>query len=351
MTNKRSHNKHINVKSKHEEKAEYIQESFFHRHLNVLFFLSLILNLFLAFSFVSGVLLRKEHNTEDSQLMESSPIDDYITYMNPVLEFRSDTQLQVNFAPLKRDIGNVIDKHEDLVISVYFESLNTGANFNLNGDLRFKPASMVKVPLAIAVVEKVENGELSYTQKIEITDAMKEDGGGELYKSPKGTTYTVEKLLEEMLKNSDNTAKNTLFALVTPDDMDSLVDNLGLESLFDNEGLITSKEYARVLRALYSSTLLDKEDSLKLLRYLMLSNRNRYLGSTLPKDTEIAHKFGIISKDKAYNDGGIIYYPDRPYILIVLVDGGNSKNFTEQSAAEIIGQISKMTYSYMSANE
>ena len=63
----------------------------------------------------------------------------------------------------------------------------------------------------------------------------------------------------------------------------------------------------------------------------------------VPKDVEVAHKFGERSGFegdlKQLHDCGIIYYPENPYLLCVMTQG---QNFDDLSAT--IGMISKMVY-------
>lgn len=61
--------------------------------------------------------------------------------------------------PIRLKFRDIIEKNGPNSISLYFEYLNTGANISINPDLRILPASLIKVPLAMAVMKKVERGE------------------------------------------------------------------------------------------------------------------------------------------------------------------------------------------------
>jgi len=43
--------------------------------------------------------------------------------------------------------------------SVYFEYLPTGANISINKDAEFFPASLLKVPVAMAIAKKIDKRE------------------------------------------------------------------------------------------------------------------------------------------------------------------------------------------------
>lgn len=63
----------------------------------------------------------------------------------------------------------------------------------------------------------------------------------------------------------------------------------------------------------------------------------------MPKDVEIAHKFGQRDVDgvglKQLHDCGIVYHPDGPYLLCVMTRG-----FDYDILSNVIGEISKRTY-------
>lgn len=81
-----------------------------------------------------------------------------------------------------------------------------------------------------------------------------------------------------MLLNSDNTAYRILYRNMSFDDLQDVLINLGLEDLFNEEGKMSSKEYTRLIRALYAATYLDEEYSQLLLDTLSRTSYDAYLG-------------------------------------------------------------------------
>lgn len=75
-------------------------------------------------------------------------------------------------------------------------------------------SSVVKVPVAVTVLEKVEKGELALDQRVELGPDDKVDGQGPLLGAKPGTKYTVRELLSHMLTKSDSTAADLLIRLV-----------------------------------------------------------------------------------------------------------------------------------------
>src|SRR3990167_10321236 len=86
--------------------------------------------------------------------------------LNPARKFVKQEDLIINFQPL-RDYLN--EKYEaDQNVSVYFEYLPTGASIAMHKDAEFYPASLLKVPMAMAVAKKIERGEWKWTNELEI---------------------------------------------------------------------------------------------------------------------------------------------------------------------------------------
>lgn len=281
-------------------------------------------------------------------LSYKSQTNDPFPLLSPQIELSKIENRIMNFAPLKTKVSEIAFKYENVKVSVYFEYLPTGANFVVNPDLRVPPASLVKVPIAIAITNKVQNGNLSLQDKFAISDEYKDPTWGELYKEVSGKEYSVEELLQFMLKDSDNTAKEILYNKLNAQDAQVLIDEIGVNDLFDTNGNINSKEIAKVFKSLYYSSMLTPSLSEMLLEFLESSDRDLFLGNAINEDIPVAHKFGINRPLKVYNDVGIFYHKNRPYIISILVDAKDAENFGQDEAKFIINSISKEVYKSVS---
>src|SRR3989344_4570154 len=150
---------------------------------------------------LNAILLFKNRN--ESKSAESAGGDKY-NLLNPARKFIKQEDLIINFQPL-RDYLN--DKYQaDPNVSIYFEYLPTGSNIAISKDAEFYPASLIKVPIAMAAAKKIEKGEWKWDSKLVLMAADKDDKFGTLYKEPTGSTYTIEELIKRSLVDSDNTA-------------------------------------------------------------------------------------------------------------------------------------------------
>lgn len=198
------------------------------------------------------------------------------------------------------------------------------------------------------IMSKVEKGELNLDQQYKIDPKFKDQYSGDLYKLPDNTPITLRELIEQSLVYSDNTAKNLLNSLVTDKDITELVNNLGMDNLFNKEGNATAKEYARVFRSLYYASMLSQEHSEYLLDLLSKSERDKYMAAEIPESTKVSHKYGSMKPERSFSDVGIVYLPNRPFLIAVTIDGRESENFDETAAKEVISTIVSKTYKYIS---
>lgn len=81
---------------------------------------------------------------------------------------------------------------------------------DLGDDRRWYLSSTIKIPVAIAVLEKVDTGEIALTDEIALEEADFVDGSGDLLGAPPGTRFDIATLLEKSLRDSDSTATDML---------------------------------------------------------------------------------------------------------------------------------------------
>jgi hypothetical protein len=90
--------------------------------------------------------------------------------IDPARPLYSDENLVTNIEPLRKFLKSLPEREKDKAdISIYFEVLTTGANVSVNADLKLWPASLAKLPLAMVVMKKIEEGSLQENSKIVFT--------------------------------------------------------------------------------------------------------------------------------------------------------------------------------------
>jgi beta-lactamase class A len=287
--------------------------------------------LFFVGNFVTHIVTKRAFSLEQLRVL---PL------LNPARAFIQPKDLIIDVQPLREELTSIGEK--DPRVSIYFEFLNTGANISVNKDADYWPASLLKLPVAMAVTKKIERGEWEWENELVVMTSDKDSRFGELYKQPIGTKLTLKKLVEEALQKSDNTANFMLVRNLEPTEFQDIYNHLGLEDFMSEEGRISAKKYSVIFRSLYNASYLSESDSQKLLEILSRTPFDEYAGSAIPDEVKFAHKIGVSDERNAFLDAGIVYVPKRPYILTIMIATNDN-----EEAKKIMYDISDRVYKYV----
>lgn len=262
--------------------------------------------------------------------------DNQYKFVHPLLAYRLPEGTSFfEFQSLKKHIEDKVaaaraaGEADD--VSVYFRDFDKGRWLGLNQNAAYNPGSLLKVPLMIFYFKQAENdpGLLDRELKYE----HQPDSG--LLESPSElvlhNSYTVERLIEAMIKDSDNGAMNTLLDNADSQALGEVYAALGIQdpnSASANQYVISTRTYSLFFRILYDSTYLIPQYSEKALEILAEATFKDGLAAGLPEGTAVAHKFGehVISQGQKIqeielHDCGIVYSRSSPYLLCVMTRG------------------------------
>ena len=292
----------------------------------------------------------KEGNKEQNQEIRQSGY----AFISPLLECEMDGNspiLKSAELKIKKTIQDeVIKKNPDNDVSLYYRDLKNGRGLGVNEYLGYSPASLLKVPLLIAYYKYSEQNSDIFARKI-----LFDKPSPEFFQQiqPKehikaGESYTVSQLIESMIKYSDNEATNLLFQNIDSKNLSSVFSDLGINmpDIYNSNNSMSVKDYASFFRILYNASYLSRNLSEQALELLSQVEYRNGLTAGIPANIKLSHKFGereALSEDKRIvrqlHDCGIIYHPDRPYLLCVMTKG---KNF--EDLALIVSEISRIIY-------
>ncbi len=270
-------------------------------------------------------------------------------FINPILECNVDFEyynpkrLQTQ---LETYIETTIEKTQVSQISYYARLLNNGATFWYEENIEYTPASLIKLPLAIAFLKHVSFSSLA--EKTTITQVPDDILERNFWEDVIGQwkQYSFQELFEAMLKKSDNTAALAIINFLWVDPIYRVYREFGLENL-DFSDLwsieISSKAYASFFRMLYNASYIPRQDSEFLLSLMTQWDFKSGIAELLPRWIKIANKFwerkNPLNNETQLHDCGIIYAKENPYVLCVMTKGSD---FDAQ--LESIQTISKMIY-------
>ncbi|WP_461205283.1 serine hydrolase [Clostridium sp. DL1XJH146] len=237
-------------------------------------------------------------------------------------------------------------------ISLVIENLDNNENLvSYNSENKMVSASIIKVPIMIAILEMVDRGEVSLSSIIEVSDASILDDSKVFEYGP--SKYTLDELLVWMIINSDNTATNCLIDFVTMDRINdfcvrhSLKNTILERKMLDFQAIKNGKnnytsagDMKTIYKAIFDRNMLNAD-----LGYYAISvlRRQRAKGLSMRyinDEIVVAHKTG--SLDFLKHDVGIFYLKDVNYYFGAFVTEAPD----EEYGKKWIGRVSKLVYEY-----
>lgn len=309
---------------------------------------------------VGGLALRIYSITQEQTHLFSSILHDPSkgAFTNPILDcefFQNDDF--TSFKKLEYKIKDIIKDEQRLEhaenVSVYFRDMNTGAWIGIEEKEPFSPASLLKVPMMIAYYKVAEKDPTLLTKLVEYhaEDYASVDLTQNIVPTEtlvENNKYRIEDLISRMIISSDNSSQFLLLDQMPESAFDTVYVDLGIAipGVRGSEDFMTVKEYASFFRILYNATYLTRDSSERALQLLSKVEYDKGLKAGVPSNIAVSHKFGergFINGDlkdiRQLHDCGIIYYPERPYLLCVMTRGSDL-----DSLSKTIKRISRTVY-------
>lgn len=261
---------------------------------------------------------------------------------------------------LQRKIEQIISGFHG-EIGIYIKDLTTGKAITINEDTVFPTASIVKVPVLVGIMHKIQSGELQYQQDFEYRDSLYYSSGDILSAYKSGQKIPLKKLVLLMLSTSDNTASLWLQSISGGGErINTIMDSLGLKNTRVNSrtagrenyrsiygwGQTTPKEMAKLFEMIYRNKLFSPEACDRMMRCL---GRNYWdineAISEIPPYIEVFSKNGCV--DASRNEVLLVNAPHHPYILSVFTKGNTDTSWNHDNEAWTIERkISELLWNY-----
>lgn len=251
----------------------------------------------------------------------------------------------LHYTGLRDEIISEIEKNNvSNKVGVFIQDLKTGAWTGIEEKRGFTPASLLKIPIMMAILKKVDNSELSLSDPITIKKEDIDSSYQTKHERKEGEDYTIEELLVSMISESDNTAKNALARQLFAYEVDDVFKHVGIPNPYlpeNKDKTVSPRDYSRFFKSLYYSTFLSKKNSEFALKLTTNTQLENLIPAGVPEEVEVAHKFGVYD-ESSLHDCGIVYHQENPYILCVM-----TKDMPSTVSSEIIRKTSSLTYNFV----
>jgi beta-lactamase class A len=243
-------------------------------------------------------------------------------------------------------------------VGIYVKDLHTGKIASIHADSIFPTASMVKVPILIGIMDKLNKGELKYHQELTYKDSLFYAGSDILASLKHNEKIELSKVIMLMLTTSDNTASLWLQSLAgTGTRINQILDSIGYTATRVNSrtpsreadrdkfgwGQTSPKEMATMFEALANRNLLDTTSSEKMLRLLGRNYWDEEALSQIPPDVFVASKNGAVNASRS--EAMYVYGKNARYVFCICTKNNKDTSWELQNEAwELARKVSKLLW-------
>ncbi|WP_276504155.1 serine hydrolase [Terrimonas pollutisoli] len=246
-------------------------------------------------------------------------------------------------------------------VGIYIKELNSGKVVAINADTVFPTASIVKVPILLGVMDKMEKGELHYDSALVYKDSLLYEGEDILGSFKDGEKIALKKLIMLMLTTSDNTASLWLQKLTgTGTRINAILDSMGFQYTRVNSrtpgrennrsmygwGQTTPKEIGTLFEMICRNKIFSPAACDRMMRCLGRNywDENEAI-SQIPPYIEVFSKNGCVNAVRS--EVLLVNAPNNPYIFCIFTKNNKDGSWKHDNEAwQLARKTSKLVWDY-----
>lgn len=245
-------------------------------------------------------------------------------------------------------------------LGIYVKNLNNGKIVAINADTIFPTASVVKVLIMIGVMDKINRGELSYTQSLKYRDSLLYSDFDVLAAFRDTQRIELGRAMMLMMTLSDNTASLWLQSLAgTGIRINQILDSLGLKDTRVNSrtpgrennrtqygwGQMTPREMAGLVERIYKGGIISKAVSEQMLRLMNRNYFDKVSISQIPPYATVFAKYGAVNQTR--NEVVIVKGVKANYVFCIASKNNKDQSWANTNEAWVLTRkLSKLMWDY-----
>lgn len=235
-------------------------------------------------------------------------------------------------------------------IGIFVKDLKNNRTVAINADSVFPTASIVKIPILIGIMDKINKGEFQFHQQMVYTDSLYYSEGDDLVSELKDSaTVELGKIISLMLSFSDNCASLWLQGLSGGGErINQILDSIGYRSTRVNSrtagrrpiweiygwGQTSPREMAGIMEKIINGKIISKEMSEKMTRLLGRQYWDEEALSQIPPDVFVASKSGAV--DASRNEVLFVNSKSNPYLFSVFTKNNRDTSWERSNEAWVL---------------
>lgn len=246
-------------------------------------------------------------------------------------------------------------------VGVYIKSLTNNKVVAIHADSIFPTASIVKIPILVGIMDKINKGAFDYHQQLLYRDSLAYSGFDVTANLKDTAKIEMSKVIMLMLTTSDNTASLWLQKLAGGGArINELLDSAGLISTRVNSrtagrennrtqygwGQTTPYEMAALMEKIYRGSIISDSMSKRMIRLLGRNFWDEQAISQIPSDVFVASKNGCVDASRSEV---LLVMAKRPYIFSIFTKNNKDISWGDNNEAWVLAKkLSALLWQYYS---
>jgi beta-lactamase class A len=273
----------------------------------------------------------------------------------------------LNLAYAQKTDKKLYDRVTELVqgfngdLGIYIKSLKTGKSVAINADSIFPTASIVKIPILIGIMDKINKGNFEYHQQLQYRDSLAYSSFDVTANLKDTAKIEMAKVIMLMLTTSDNSASLWLQKLAGGGvRINEILDSIGYKNTRINSrttgrenyrtqygwGQTTPFEMAGLMEKIYAGTIISDSMSKRMLRLLGRNFWDEQAISQIPPTVFVASKNGCVDASRSEV---LLVMAKEPYVFSIFTKNNTDISWGDNNEAWVLAKkLSALLWSYYS---
>lgn len=201
---------------------------------------------------------------------------------------------------------------------IYIKNVYNEEVYQFNKDELYYGASLFKIPIAVAAIKEVQDGNRTFEDTISYRADDASAGTGIINQLPIGSVLRWDYVIDRLLKDSDNTAQSMLSRTLTQEQLIKAYDVMGIKNYFYVSNNLTPWQMGTYFDQLLKANYLNRSNVELLLNKMSQTSFDDRINAGLNEDVKFSHKIGNWGDTGTWHDCGVATKDEEKIIVCVM---------------------------------